>query len=170
MDGAIEGAAVAGARLIYADSLYIYGPVSGPLTEDLPYAATGKKGKTRAQLAMKLMAAHKAGKVRATLGRASDFYGPGVVESTVGERVFGFALAGKAASVLGDPDTPHTYWLVSLIGVFNPMMRELTEVLYQFEAPFVMEHSKYQAAFGADTTPHREAIRKTLDWYRQKAD
>ena len=225
MDGAIEGAAAAGAKLIYADSLYVYGSVSGPLKEDLPYAATGKKGQTRASLATKLMAAHKAGKVRATLGRASDFYGPGVVESSVGERVFGFALAGKAASVLGDPDTPHTYtyiedfaralvnlgerdealgeiwhvpsaetlttrafvdlvfeelgmpariqaaprWLVSLVGVFNPLMRELKEVLYQFEAPFVVDHSKYQAAFGAESTPHREAIRRTLDWYRQRA-
>lgn len=47
-------------------------------------------------------------------------------------------------------------------------MRELTEILYQSEAPFVMDHSKYERAFGISTTPHREAIRKTLDSYRQK--
>ena len=47
MDGAIEAAAASGATLIYADSLYAYGPFSGPLTEDLPYAATGRKGKAR---------------------------------------------------------------------------------------------------------------------------
>ena len=225
MDGAIEAAAATEARLIYADSLYAYGPVSGPLTEDLPYAATGRKGKARAQLAMKLMAAHQDGKVRATMGRASDFYGPGVIQSTVGKRVFGFALVGKAASVTGNPDVRHTYtfiddfakglvnlgehdetlgqtwhvpsadtvttrefialifeelgkpvkiqvaprWLISLLGIFDPVIREVPEILYQSEEPFVVDHSKYERAFGADTTPHREAIRTTLDWYRQKA-
>ena len=63
----------------------------------------------RARMATKLMAAHTDGKVRATIGRASDFYGPNVIESAVGERVFGFALAGKAASVLGNLDVAHTY-------------------------------------------------------------
>jgi nucleoside-diphosphate-sugar epimerase len=224
MDGAIEAAAESGAKLIYADSLYAYGPVSGPLTEDLPYAATGRKGKARAQIATKLMEAHKNGKVRATIGRASDFYGPGVIASSVGERVFGFALAGKAASVLGNVDVLHTYtfiedfarglvtlgehdealgqvwqvpsaetvttrafialvfeelgkpakiqavprWMVTLLGILDPTIRELPEILYQSEKPFVVDHSKYERAFGAGTTPHREAIRQTLDWYRQK--
>jgi len=224
MDGAIEAAAATQARLIYADSLYAYGPASGPLTEDLPYAATGRKGKARARLAMQLMAAHQAGKVRATIGRASDFFGPGVIQSAVGERVFGFALAGKAASVTGNPDARHTYtfindfarglvtlsehdealgqtwhvpsaetlttrefialvfeelgkpvkiqvaplWLISLLGIFDPVIREVPEILYQSEQPFVVDHSRYERAFGADTTPHREAIRRTLDWYRQK--
>jgi nucleoside-diphosphate-sugar epimerase len=94
MDGAIEAAAATKARLIYADNLYPYGPFTGAVTEDLPDAATGPKGKARAQITAKLMAAHKAGKVRAAIGRASDFYGPGVTESSLGERVFGFALAG----------------------------------------------------------------------------
>ncbi len=80
MDGAIEAAAVTKAKLIYGDNLYAYGPFTGALTEDLPYAATGPKGKARAELAERLMAADKDGKVRAAIGRASDFYGPGVTE------------------------------------------------------------------------------------------
>ena len=59
-------------------------------------------------MATTLMAAHTDGTVRATIGRASDFHGPNVIESAVGERVFGFALAGKAASVLGNLDVAHT--------------------------------------------------------------
>ncbi len=224
MDGAIRVAAAAQARLIYADSLYAYGPVAGPLTEDLPYAATGRKGKARAKIAELLMAAHEAGTIQAAIGRASDFFGPGVLQSTVGERVFGFALAGKAASVTGDLDALHTYtfiedfasalvtlgqhqealgqvwhvpsaetlttrqfvslifeqlgsppriqavprWLLSLVGIFDPLVREVSEVLYQTEQPFVVDHSKYERAFGAVTTPHPEAIRRTLDWYRQR--
>jgi hypothetical protein len=56
-----------------------------------------------------------------------------------------------------------------MLGIFDPTMRELPEIIYQSEQPFVVDHSKYERAFGASTTPHREAIRKTLDWYRQNA-
>src|SRR5215217_1495660 len=40
-DAIAEGAAAAGAKLVLADNLYLYGPHTGPLTEDLPAAATG---------------------------------------------------------------------------------------------------------------------------------
>jgi nucleoside-diphosphate-sugar epimerase len=78
MDGIIAGAAAAGARLVYGDNLYCSGPVSGPLTEGLPYRATGPNGRVPAQLAEMLLAAHEWGMVRATIGRASDFFGPHV--------------------------------------------------------------------------------------------
>jgi hypothetical protein len=43
-------------------------------------------------------------------GRASDYFGPGCgTQSNLGERLFPAALAGKAASVLGDPDQAHAY-------------------------------------------------------------
>jgi len=112
MSGIIEGAAAAGARLVYGDNLYMYGPVAGPLTEELPYRATGPNGRTRATLALTLLEAHQTGRVRATIGRASDFYGPCALQSTMGERVFVPALAGKAAQVLGNPDMPHTYTFI----------------------------------------------------------
>jgi nucleoside-diphosphate-sugar epimerase len=50
--------------------------------------------------------------MQATIGRASDFFGPGVRLSTVGERVFGAVVQHKSAQVLGDPDQPHTYTFV----------------------------------------------------------
>ena len=74
-DGIIEGAAAAGAKLVSAENLYMYGAVGGPITEDLPYAATSRTGRTRARMAEALLAAHESGKVRATIGRASDFTG-----------------------------------------------------------------------------------------------
>ena len=108
MRGIIAGASASGPRIVYADNLYAYGPVDGPLSEDLPYLATGPNGRVRASLADLLMDAHGAGTVRATIGRASDYYGPRGVQSTVGERLFVPALTGKRALVLGDPDQPHT--------------------------------------------------------------
>jgi nucleoside-diphosphate-sugar epimerase len=112
MDGIIAGAAAARARLVYGDNLYCYGPVSGPLTEGLPYQATGPNGRVRAQLAETLLAAHERGTVRVTIGRASDFFGPHVRVSAMGERVFPAVLSGRPAQVLPDPDTPHTYTFV----------------------------------------------------------
>ena len=109
MDGIIEGAASAGAKLVYGDNLYAYGPVDGPITEDLPYRPVGPNTSTRAALATRLMESHARGIVRATIGRASDFFGPDVHLSTVGDEVFARALAGRPARMVGNPDLPHTY-------------------------------------------------------------
>jgi nucleoside-diphosphate-sugar epimerase len=100
----------ADAVLVTLENVYGYGPTGGrPLTEDLPLAATTSKGRTRAAMTAELFAAAESGRVRMTIGRASDFFGAGVTESTLGARVFGNALAGKRADFIGDPDLLHTY-------------------------------------------------------------
>ena len=55
------------------------------------------------------------------------------------------------------------------LGLFNPMLREVVEMLYEFNAPFVVDSSKFVQAFGDIATPHYEAVRATLAYYR-KAD
>jgi nucleoside-diphosphate-sugar epimerase len=112
MNGIIEGASAAHAKLVYGDNLYAYGPVDGPLTEDLPYRPIGLNTRVRADVANTLMGAHVAGRVRATIGRASDFYGPYARQSTAGDGIFAHALAGKGAQVLGDVNTPHTFTFI----------------------------------------------------------
>jgi len=112
MNGIIEGAAAAGATLVYGDNLYMYGPVDGPIREDLPNRPIGPNTRVRAEVATSLMSAHAAGKVRATIGRASDFYGPRARQSKVGDGVFARALAGKPAQTVGNPDALHTYTFI----------------------------------------------------------
>jgi nucleoside-diphosphate-sugar epimerase len=129
MEAAIEGAATAGARLVFGDNLYAYGPVDGPLTEDLPYLARGPNGRTRAQIAETLLRAHGSGRIRATIGRASDFFGPRVHLSSVGDRVFAQAINGKAAQVLGDPDVPHTVTYIEDFGRALVTLGERDEAL-----------------------------------------
>jgi nucleoside-diphosphate-sugar epimerase len=64
----ILGAAQAsGAKLVYADNVYAYGPVEGPLREDLPAIATGRKGRTRVEVAAAMLAAHRDGRVRVAI-------------------------------------------------------------------------------------------------------
>jgi nucleoside-diphosphate-sugar epimerase len=221
MRGVVAGATASGAKIVYADNLYAYGPVDGPLTEDLPLLAAGPNGRVRATLATELMAAHASGRVRATIGRASDYFGPRGRQSTAGERLFEPAIAGQAAQVLGNPDMPHTFtyvpdfaralvtlgtrdtafgeiWhvpsaetistrefaalvfaaagqplnlkvlppaLLAVASLVNPMLRAVREQQYQRTAPWVVDHSRFATAFGAEVTPHREAIAATVAWF-----
>jgi nucleoside-diphosphate-sugar epimerase len=114
----LAAAQASGARLVSMENVYMYGrPEGQPLTETHPYAAHTKKGKLRAGMARELLAAHEAGKVQVAIGRASDYFGPGGgAQSMLGDRVVPAALAGKTATVLGDPDQPHTYTYIPDIG------------------------------------------------------
>ena len=108
--GVLDAAERTGALLVSLENVYGYGPTGGvPMTEDHPLAATSVKGRTRVAMTAELWEAATAGRVRIAIGRASDFFGPGVTESTLGERVFAKAVAGKPADFIGDPDLPHTY-------------------------------------------------------------
>jgi nucleoside-diphosphate-sugar epimerase len=98
-----------GAKLVFADDLFAYGPVDATLREDMPATAGGPKGRTRVEVAAELLAAHDQGRVRVTIGRASDYYGPGGTNSAAGEAVFGRVLAGKRPLWTGKLDVPHTF-------------------------------------------------------------
>jgi nucleoside-diphosphate-sugar epimerase len=98
-----------GAVLVMMDNLYAFGPDAPmPMRETDPMRATGTKGLARRRLAEDLLAAHSAGRVRATLARASDFWGPEVRGSSLGGRVVPRLLAGKPAGLLGDLDVAHS--------------------------------------------------------------
>jgi nucleoside-diphosphate-sugar epimerase len=128
----LEAAASAGAKYIVMENVYMYGDTNGrPITEDLPYNAHNKKGSLRARMAKEVLAAHQAGKVRAVMVRASDYYGPAVVESMAGERMFGFAIAGKAASAAGNLDAKHTYTYIDDVGKALAILGERDEALGQ---------------------------------------
>src|SRR5215207_3133009 len=58
--------------------------------------------------------------------------------------------------------------LLRTIGLFNPGIRETIEMLYEFEEPFVVDHSKFERAFGEHATPLEEAIQRTVRWYREE--
>ena len=64
-----------------------------PISGTKPMAVSG-------MAKLKLLSASDAGQLRIAIGRASDFFGAGVTESTLGERVFAKALAGKPVDFL----------------------------------------------------------------------
>jgi nucleoside-diphosphate-sugar epimerase len=108
--GVMAGAASAGARLVVLDNLYAYGPPNGRrVVETMAANPTSAKSATRAAMTEELQSAHAAGQVQVVIGRASDYFGPGATRSALGETVFGTALVGKSAQVMGDADQPHSY-------------------------------------------------------------
>lgn len=104
----LAAAANTGATLVTVSNLYAYGPVDGVLTEDLPLASVGDKGRVRAAMFEEALAAHRSGRAKAVEVRASDYIGPGA-ESHMGERVVPRILAGKSVKVMGAIDQPHTW-------------------------------------------------------------
>jgi nucleoside-diphosphate-sugar epimerase len=74
-----------------------------------------------------------------------------------------FEEVGKPARVQAAPKI-----LLRAMGLFNPGIRETIEMLYEFEEPFVVDHSKFEQAFGEHATPLREAIQGTVGWYREQ--
>ena len=108
--GVLAGAERAGARLVALDNLYAYGPPSGrPLRESDAAKPTSLKAATRAQMTAELLRAHRTGLLEVAIGRASDYFGPGTTRSALGETVFGPAVRGRTAQVMGNPDTLHSY-------------------------------------------------------------
>ena len=85
------------ARFIFADNLYMYGPQTAPLTEDMPLTEFGRKPRVRAEITRLWQAAHRQGRVQAVAVRASDFYGPDVPTSVISAYGVKNLLAGKSA-------------------------------------------------------------------------
>ncbi|WKU48964.1 NAD-dependent epimerase/dehydratase family protein [Streptomyces sp. VNUA116] len=216
-----------GAVLVMLGNLYGYGPVDGPMTEGLPLAATGPKGRVRAAVWEQARDLHEQGRIKAVEVRASDFFGPGVTDGGhLAARVMPGLLRGKPVSALGDPDAPHSWtylpdvaralvevageerawgraWHVptepalsvremadrlaaragtgtvavrrlspAVLGVaslFSPMIRELKEIRYQFDRPFVVDASAYEAEFAVRATPVDEQVKATVGWWRERS-
>lgn len=220
----LAAAEESGAVLVTMSNLYGYGPVTGPMTPDLPLAATGKKGRLRAGMWRDALAAHEAGRVRAVEVRAADYVGPGVGPANgLLARYARSVLAGRTTWVFGDPDAPHSFtdvrdvartlaavatderawgraWhaptnpavpvrtlladVARRAGVraprirrvpraalrpaypFVPVLRELDEVLHQFERPFVLDSSATTASLGLTPTPWEDVVADSVGSWR----
>lgn len=57
--------------------------------------------------------------------------------------------------------------MLRLGGLFIPAAREMVEMAYEFEKPFVVDSTKFEQAFGMKATPIQDAIRATVTWYRE---
>ncbi len=54
-------------------------------------------------------------------------------------------------------------WMLTLMGIFVPVVRENIEMLYQFEHDYRFDSSKIERAFGLTATAYREGIAASLE-------
>jgi nucleoside-diphosphate-sugar epimerase len=72
-------------------------------------------------------------------------------------------LAGQPARLSAAPG-----WMLALAGLFDPQVRELKEMMYEFDADFVLDSSRFETTFGIAPTPLDASLRTTLDWFRAR--
>jgi nucleoside-diphosphate-sugar epimerase len=220
----LAAAEINDAVLVTLSNLYGYANPTEPMKATDPLNPSSIKGGIRAKMWHNALAAHRAGRVRVTEARASDFIGSGVGSSGhMGDRVAPRVLAGKSVSLLGRVDVDHSWtaiddvartmvtigsderawgraWHVptvepktqremvhrmcaladvepvkvktvpsvalTALGLFVPVMRELKEILYQFEAPFVIDAEETTNTFGLKPAPLDDTLQAMLDDYR----
>ncbi|MFF0492882.1 NAD-dependent epimerase/dehydratase family protein [Nocardia sp. NPDC004068] len=208
-----------GAVVVFPESLYSYGPVDGPMTENMP--RTADFGKPAVRVA--LLRARDESATPTVSVAASDFIGPHVRMSHAGERMIPNILRGKAVQVFGRSDVPHSFtfmpdlaaamikaaadrtlwnsflhaptapavtirdlvaalsaaagvpsprvlalptWTLRAAGLMNEMMRELAEMNYQFERPFILDSTASEARLGLRPTPIPEVAAQTVAWWK----
>ena len=223
----LEGAIAEGVqRMVLVGTVYPYGvPRTTPVTEDHPREPHTFKGRMRKEAEDLLLQADAAGKIRGTILRLPDFYGPGIEKSFLHD-AFVAALRGGTANLIGPIDTPHEFIYVPdvgpvlvdlagrpeaygrswhlggpgtisqrefvtkvfaaagkppkfrvagkntlrVMGLFNPLMRELVEMSYLHTSPVVMDDSALQKLLGpVQKTSYDQGIRKTLELMRQES-
>jgi nucleoside-diphosphate-sugar epimerase len=217
----LAAAGKADAVVVFPESLYAYGPVSAPITENTPRAATAGKPAIRVEL----LDARAASATPTVSVMASDFFGPRVLTAHAGERMVPTVLAGRTMRVLGGLDIPHSFtyvpdyaaamiaaagnpalwntvlhaptgpaptqrrliqayaraagvadprmgvlpsWALRAAGLVHAGTRELAEMLYQFEHPFILDSSHSEQELGLHPTPLAEAAATTVAWWRAR--
>ncbi|MFC9786730.1 NAD-dependent epimerase/dehydratase family protein [Rhodococcus sp. NPDC127528] len=217
----LAAAGRAGSVVVFPESLYSYGPVDGPITEDTPRTATTGKMGVRTEL---LRQRADSGTPTVSVA-ASDFFGPHALKAHAGERMVPVILAGKTVRVMAALDVPHSFtyvpdlaaamiaaaanptlwntvlhaptgpaltqrqmvdafaeaagvdnpkvgvlpgWAVRGIGAVHGPTRELAEMLYQFERPFVLDSTHSERLLGLAPTPLPESAAATVAWWRAR--
>lgn len=107
MNSVLTACEKADARLVYADSLYLYGPQNQPLHEGLPPVDYGLKPTARSEATRLWQEAFAERGVKTAAVRAPDFFGQGVETSILGTPTLGRLALGKSAQVLISADHPH---------------------------------------------------------------
>lgn len=211
-------------RVVLIGTVYPYGrPQTTPVTEDHPRQPHTFKGKMRKEQEDILLGADVEGKIRGTILRLPDFYGPNVERSFL-HSLFQAAAQGGTANMLGPIDTLHEFvfvpdvgpvvvalaekpeaygraWnlagagavtqrdlaervfrmagakprlrvagknMLRLLGLFNPLMRELVEMNYLLTTPVLMDDTVLHHLLGEiRKTPYDEGLQLSLDAMRR---
>lgn len=203
-------------RLLLIGTLYVFGrPQRARVTEDHPREPHTFKGRKRKEQEDLVLDAHTSARLKTTILRLPDFYGPGVERSLLTD-LFLAAKQNRKAKLIGPIDRPHEFvfvpdvgpvvaklldtqaafgqaWnlagagvttqlelatlayggrprymvvgktMLRLIGLFNPVLRELVEMHYLMTDPVIVDDTALQQLLGGIArTPYSEGVRQSL--------
>lgn len=134
-------------NIILIGTVYPYGMAkNNPVREDHPCAPNSFKGRMRKAQEELVMQAHADGKIKATVLRLPDFYGPNIEASLLHLPAVA-AVNGGTADMIGPIDPPHEFVFVPDVG---PVIAKLVETPAAF--------GKIWNLAGAGITSQRELV------------
>jgi len=220
MQNVISACKENGAKLVFFDNVYMYGRVSGHMTEETPFNPCSRKGEVRAKIARMILDEISKGTLTALIARAADFYGPGTLNSFINMMVFENLKKGKSAQLLISKNFKHslTYtpdagkatallgntpsafnqtwhlpadmdvltgeqlvkiaaeilhakpkitvlpkFAVQMAGLFNPIIKETVEMLYQNDSDYIFDSGKFDKAFTFNKIKYADGIRNSIN-------
>ncbi len=105
-----------------------------------------------------------AGRTLALLGNTGSAYGQVWHALTSREPMSGEQFVRLACDAAGQPYRLQAAprWMLALMGLFVPVLRENMEMLYQFEHDYRFDSGKLERAFALTATPYRQGITAAL--------
>jgi nucleoside-diphosphate-sugar epimerase len=58
-------------------------------------------------------------------------------------------------------------WQMRALGIVNRTVREINEMRYEFDEPFIVDASRAETELGLRATPLTDAVEQTVRWYRE---
>lgn len=100
----------------------------------------------------------------ALLGNSPEAYGQTWHLPTSNEPMTGAEFVRLACAAMGKPCKLQVAprWMLRMMGLFVPVLRENDEMMYQFERDYRFDSGKIAAAYGLRATPYAEGIGRTL--------
>jgi nucleoside-diphosphate-sugar epimerase len=110
-----------------------------------------------------------AAKATALLGNTPDAYGQVWHLPTESRRVTGREIITMIASEMGaEPKISLLPKFMLLpLGLFIPIMKEMREMIYQYDRDYFFDSSKFTRRFGIKATPYEEGIKATCKAYKE---
>jgi nucleoside-diphosphate-sugar epimerase len=111
-----------------------------------------------------------AGKATALLGNTDDAYNQVWHVPTTKDKLTTRQWLQMIAEEIGtEPKTQKIpTWMLRVIGLFNPLIKEFPEMLYQNEMDYIFDSSKFEKRFGMSATTPKEGIKMMVDYLKKE--
>lgn len=110
-----------------------------------------------------------AGKATAILGNSDHAYNQVWHLPTHENAMNGEEFIRETANVFGIAPNYQVIkmWMLKMLGVFNPIIRESIELLYQNKYPYLFSSKKFESTFNYQPITYKEGISETVRSYRK---